>query len=62
MTIEEIKALDSAGIAKRMADIKVEMEAEGADIDALTAEVEAIEARTKELAESAAKFANLKEK
>jgi HK97 family phage major capsid protein len=62
MTIDEIKALDSAGIAKRMADIKVEMEAEGADIDALTAEVEAIEARTKELAESAAKFANLKEK
>lgn len=49
MTIEEIKALDIETLNQRVADIKVEMESEDSDIEALSAEVDAIEQRQMEL-------------
>ena len=49
MTIEEIKALDIEALNQRVADIKVEMESEDSDIEALSAEVDAIEHRQMEL-------------
>ena len=49
MTIEEIKALDIEALNQRVADIKVEMESEDSDIEALSAEVDAIEQRQMEL-------------
>ena len=48
MKLEEIKALDLAGIEQRMSEIRTEIDTDGADIDALTAEVDAIEERKKE--------------
>lgn len=45
MTIEEIKALDNDAIETRMAEIKDEMNAENADLDALNKELDAIEER-----------------
>lgn len=48
MTIEEIKALDIEALNQRVADIKVEMESEDSDIEALSAEVDAIEQRQME--------------
>ena len=62
MTLEEIKSLDANGIEERKAAIFEEMTAEGADLDALTAEVDAIEERTKELKEAAEKRAALSAK
>lgn len=62
MKLEEIKALDLAGIEQRMSEIRTEIDTDGADIDALTAEVDAIEARKKELKENADKFKNIKAK
>lgn len=62
MKLEEIKALDLAGIEQRMSEIRTEIDTDGADIDALTAEVDAIEARKKELKENADKFKNIKTK
>ena len=59
MTFEEIKALDANGIEERKAAISEEMTAENADLDALTAEVDAIEERTKELKEAAEKRATI---
>ena len=59
MTLEEIKVLDADGIVERKADISEEMTAEGADLDALTAEVDALEERTKELKDAAEKRAAL---
>lgn len=49
MTIEEIKALDIEALNQRVADIKVEMESEDSDIEALSAEVDTIEQRQMEL-------------
>lgn len=59
MTLEEIKNLDANGIEERKAAISEEMTAENADLDALTAEVDAIEERTKELKDAAEKRAAL---
>ena len=49
MTAEEIKALDYDALTQRIADIKVEMESEDSDIEALSAEVDLIEERKAEL-------------
>ena len=62
MKLEEIKALDLAGIEKRMSEIRNEIDTDGADIDALTAEVDAIEARKNELKANAKKFKDIKDK
>lgn len=62
MKIEEIKALGIEDIEIRMSQIKTEIDAEGADIDALAKEVEAIEERKAELKEAAEKRAGLLEK
>lgn len=62
MKLEEIKALDLAGIEQRMSEIRAEIDTDGADIDALTAEVDAIEARKKELETNAKKFKDIKTK
>lgn len=62
MKLEEIKALDLAGIEQRMSEIRTEIDTDGADIDALTAEVDAIEARKKELKANAEKFKDIKTK
>lgn len=59
MTLEEIKALDADGIKERRAAISEEMTAENADLDALTNEVDALEARANELKEAAEKRAAL---
>lgn len=59
MTLEEIKALDADGIKERRAAISEEMTAENADLDALTKEVDALEARANELKEAAEKRAAL---
>lgn len=53
MLIDEIRNLDIVGIEERAEAIEAEMTAEGADLDALMAETEALEARKKELAEQA---------
>ena len=62
MKLDEIKALDLAGIEKRMSEIRAEIDTDGADIDALTAEVDAIEARKNELKANAKKFKDIKDK
>lgn len=59
MTLEEIKVLDADGINERKAAISAEMNGGGADLDALTAEVDALEARSNELKEAAEKRAAL---
>ena len=59
MTLEEIKALDADGIKERRAAISEDMTAENADLDALTNEVDALEARANELKEAAEKRAAL---
>ena len=53
MNIEEIKSLDFYALTERAEQIKVEMTAEGADLDALQAEADALVARKNELAEQA---------
>lgn len=62
MTIEEIKALGIDGLEKRMGEIKVEMENDDANIEALTAEVDAIEARKAELKKASEQRAALRTK
>ena len=62
MTLEEIKVLDADGITERKAAISAEMNGEGADLDALTAEVDALETRSNELKEAAEKRAALASK
>lgn len=57
MTKEEIKALDYDALTQRISDIKVEMESDDSDIEALSAEVDAIEERKKELKDAAEKAA-----
>lgn len=47
--MEEIKNYTAEECEKRISEIKVEMEAEGADLEALSAEVDAIEERRKAL-------------
>ena len=60
MTIEEIMAVKSIlELNGRIAEIRSSMDADGADIDALTKEVEAIEQRKGELNAEAEKRANL---
>lgn len=49
MKIEEIKNLSAQECEARLAEIKTEMNAEGADLEALSAEVDAIEERRKAL-------------
>lgn len=49
MTLEEIKVLTGEGLNTRMAEIQNALNAEDADVESLTAEVEAIEARKAEL-------------
>lgn len=51
MTIDEIKALDAEGVESRAAEVAEEMRAEGADLDALNAEIDALEQRKAVLAE-----------
>lgn len=62
MTIEEIKALDADGVTARVEEIRSAMNEEGADIEALTAEVDALNARKEELRASAQAFQNLRSK
>ena len=45
MTPEEIRVLNIEGIEQRIAAIRTEMNSDTADIDALTSEVDALEAR-----------------
>ena len=45
MTREEIMALDMEGIETRSMEIKDEMTTEGADLETLSAEVDALETR-----------------
>lgn len=52
MKIEEIKSISAQECEARLAEIKAEMNAEGADIEALSAEVDAIEERRKALAQA----------
>ena len=61
MTIEEIKALDNDAIEKRMAEIKDEMNAENADLDALNKELDAIEERRASIKEEVEKRAKVVE-
>lgn len=49
MTREEIMALDMEGVENRSIEIKDEMTVEGADLETLSAEVDALEARKNEL-------------
>lgn len=53
MTLEEIRHLDIAGVEQRMAEIRTEMNSDTADIDALTAEVNALEQWRTQLGELA---------
>lgn len=53
MTIDEIMELNAEGIEKRLAAIKSEMDADGADLAALTKEVEAIDKRKAEIKSAA---------
>lgn len=53
MKIDDIKTLDYYGVTERAEQIKAEMTAEGADLDALQAEADALVARKAELAEEA---------
>lgn len=55
MTREQIEALDITGVENRMAEIGKLLDSDDADLDALTAEVEALEARKKALQEAAQK-------
>ena len=59
MTREEIMKLDAEGVQERKAQISEELNAENADIEALTAETDALEERAKELKETAEKRAAL---
>ena len=61
MTIEEIKALDNDAIETRMAEIKGEMNAENADLDALNKELDAIEERRASIKEEVEKRAKVVE-
>ena len=62
MTLEEIRALDLDGIEARTAEIRTLMDAEDADIEALTSEVDALTQRKAEIAESNKNFAELRAK
>lgn len=57
MTAEEIKTLDYEALTQRIADIKVEMESEDSNIEALSAEVDLIEKRKAELKAAATEAA-----
>ena len=59
MTPEEIRALTIEGVEQRIAAIRTEMESESADIDALTSEVDALEARRTQLHDMAQRRAQL---
>lgn len=61
MTIEEIKTLDNDAIETRMAEIKDEMNAENADLDALNKELDAIEERRASIKEEVEKRAKVVE-
>ena len=60
MTPEEIRVLTIDGVEQRIAAIRTEMESESADIDALTSEVDALEARRTELRKQAQRRAALR--
>ena len=60
MTPEEIRALTIEGVEQRIAAIRTEMESESADIDALTSEVDALEARRTQLHDMAQRRAQLR--
>ena len=62
MTADEIKVLDMDGVEARVAEIRGELKTDGADLDALTAEVDALEARKAELADAANKAAELRKR
>ena len=62
MTREQIDALDIEGVENRMAEISGMLDSEDADFDALTAEVELLEARKKALQEAAQKRTDLRAK
>ncbi len=62
MTFDEIKALDLDGIEARTAEIREAMNAEDADIEALTSEVDALTQRKAEIAKSNKEFAELRAK
>lgn len=53
MTLEEIKKLNGEQVETRKAEIREELQKDDCDVTALTAEVDALEARAKELKESA---------
>lgn len=59
-TKDEIRSLDMEAINARMSEIKTEMDAEGADIDALTEEVDNLEERKSELKAAADKKKELR--
>ena len=61
MTIEEIKTLDNDAIETRMAEIKDEMNAENADLDALNKKLDAIEERRASIKEEVEKRAKVVE-
>lgn len=62
MTIEEIRELDASGIETRISEIKAEMDADGADINALSAEVDALAEHRAALKKAAEERAALAEK
>lgn len=62
MNIEDIKKLNAEGVEKRTEEIRSEMNQEGADIAALTAETDALIARRDELRASAKAFEDLRTK
>ena len=62
MTLEEIKALNLSQIKERKAEIRDLMDSDDADIDALTEEVDNLEARSKEIKLEVEKRNSLKSK
>lgn len=62
MTLEEIKALNLSQIKERKAEIRDLMDSDDADIDALTEEVDNLEARSKEIELEVEKRNSLKSK
>lgn len=62
MTVEEIRTLDAEGVGMRLDAIRTEMNAEDADIEALTAEVDALEKRGAEIRKTAKNRAELEER
>ena len=56
MKIEDIKSISSEECEARLAEINTEMTVEGADLEALNAEVDAIRERRKALVEAGPKL------